>query len=140
MRVIVLSDSPGSTGRLSTILMAAEQGSPIDAIFHLGDGYWDLRDLGVDLPPVYQVAGNCDHFCSDTLNIVSLGGAKFLLTHGHYQHVKDGTDDLLQMAMDEHCAAAEISRWSSSVSMETDIHRRAVADMIISAVQFEAVE
>ena len=106
MRVIVLSDSHGSTGRLSTILMAAEQGGPIDAIFHLGDGYWDLRDLGVDLPPVYQVAGNCDHFCSDTLNIVSLGGAKFLLTHGHYQHVKDGTDDLLQMAMDEHCAAA----------------------------------
>ena len=52
MRVIVLSDSHGSVGRLSTILTVAEQGGPIDAILHLGDGYWDLQDLGVDLQPV----------------------------------------------------------------------------------------
>ena len=106
MRIVVLSDSHGSTGRLSTILSVAELGGAIDAIFHLGDGYDDLRALEVALPPVYQVAGNCDHFRSDTLNIVTLSGAKLLLTHGHYQHVKEGTDDLLAFAMAENVNAA----------------------------------
>ena len=106
MRVIVLSDSHGSTGRLSTVLTVAEQGGPIDAILHLGDGYYDLLELDVPLPPVYQVAGNCDLFLSDTLDYVTLSGAKILLTHGHYQHVKDGTDDLLELALEERCRAA----------------------------------
>ncbi len=106
MRVIVLSDSHGSLGRLSTILTVAEQGGSIDAIIHLGDGYWDLRDLEVDLPPVYQVAGNCDHFRSDTLDFVTLSNAKILLTHGHYQHVREGADDLLALAIDNQCHAA----------------------------------
>ncbi|MBR3741920.1 MAG: YfcE family phosphodiesterase [Clostridia bacterium] len=106
MRVIVLSDSHGALGRLNTILTVAEQGGPIDAIIHLGDGHWDLRELNFDLPPVFQVAGNCDHFCSDTLDFVTLSGAKILLTHGHYQHVQEGTDDLLQLAIDNQCHAA----------------------------------
>ena len=106
MRVIVVSDSHGFMGRLSTVLFAAEQGGPIDAVLHLGDGYYDLRDLGVDLPPVYQVAGNCDRVSSGTLDYVTLCGAKLLLTHGHYQHVKEGSDDLLSLAMDQKCQAA----------------------------------
>ena len=106
MRVGVLSDSHGFTGRLSTILMVMEAGGPIDALIHLGDGYWDLRELGVPLPPVYQAAGNCDFFCSDTLNIITLSGAKLLLTHGHHQRVKEGTDHLRSLAREEHCQAA----------------------------------
>ncbi|MBR5111629.1 MAG: YfcE family phosphodiesterase [Clostridia bacterium] len=106
MRVIILSDSHGFTGRLSTVLTVAEQGGPIDAIIHLGDGYYDLRDLDVNLPPVYQVAGNCDHFHSDTLDFVTLSNAKLLLTHGHYQHVRDGVDDLFDLARQEKCHAA----------------------------------
>ena len=106
MRIVVLSDSHGAVGRLSTILTVAEQAGPIDVILHLGDGYYDLQDLGVPLPPVYQVAGNCDFFHSDTLDFVTLSGAKILLTHGHYQHVKSGLDDLTQLAMDEKCHAA----------------------------------
>lgn len=106
MRVIVVSDSHGATGRLSTILTVAEQAGPIDAIIHLGDGYYDLRDLEVALPPMYQVAGNCDLFRSDTLDFVTLSNARILLTHGHYQHVREGTDDLLEMAIEEKCNAA----------------------------------
>ena len=106
MRIVVLSDSHGFTGRLSTVLTVAEQSGPIDAILHLGDGYYDLKDLGADVPPVYQVAGNCDHFVSGTLDYVTLSNAKILLTHGHYQHVKEGTDDLLRLAMEEKCHAA----------------------------------
>lgn len=106
MRIVVVSDSHGAAGRLSTILTVAEQAGPIDAIIHLGDGYWDLRELNTDLPPVYQVAGNCDPFRSDTLDFVTLSGAKLLLTHGHYQHVREGTDDLLALAIDNQCHAA----------------------------------
>lgn len=105
MRVGVVSDSHGFTGRLQTILMAMEQSKKIDALIHLGDGYYDLQDLGVDLP-VCRVAGNCDYFCNDTLNVVTLSGARLLLTHGHYQHVKDGLYDLLSLAVDQRAQAA----------------------------------
>ena len=105
MRIGVVSDSHGYTGRLNTILMAMEAEKKIDALFHLGDGYWDLRDLQVDLP-VYQAAGNCDLFCSDTLTLVELSGARFLLTHGHQQHVKKGLEELTRLARREEAAAA----------------------------------
>ena len=104
MRVGVVSDSHGFTGRLQTILMAMEAKKPLDALIHLGDGYYDLRDLGVDLP-VYQVAGNCDLFCQDTLNVVHLSGATLVLTHGHYQHVKDGLYDLMMLGVDQKAGA-----------------------------------
>jgi predicted phosphodiesterase len=74
--------------------MMMEAEGPIDALIHLGDGYHDLADLGVPLPPVYQVAGNCDLFRSDTRMTVTLAGARLLLTHGHYQNVKQGRDQL----------------------------------------------
>ena len=106
MRVGVLSDSHYFTGRVNAILMKMEAEGPLDALIHLGDGYDDLRALDAPLPPVYQVAGNCDLFRSDTLNIIGLSGARILLTHGHLQHVKDGTDDLLSLALEENCRAA----------------------------------
>ena len=107
MRIGVLSDSHGFLGRLSTVLMAMEaQGKPIDALLHLGDGYYDLADLETSLPPVYQVAGNCDHFRSDTMEVVTLSNARILLTHGHFQHVREGTDDLLSLAMGEKAQSA----------------------------------
>ncbi len=106
MRVCVLSDSHYFTGRLNTILMKTAAEGPIDALIHLGDGYDDLRALDTPLPPVYQVAGNCDLFRSDTRNIIELSGARLLLTHGHFQHVKNGTDELLETALEENCRAA----------------------------------
>ena len=106
MRVGVISDSHGATGRLSTLLMKMEADGPVDALIHLGDGYDDLSSLCVVLPPVYQVAGNCDFFRSDTLNLITLSGARLMLTHGHHQNVKQGTDDLLQFAINENVHAA----------------------------------
>lgn len=106
MRVGVISDSHGYTGRLSTLLMMMEAEGPLDAIIHLGDGYHDLSDLGVPLPPLYQVAGNCDFFRSDTRMTVELSGARLLLTHGHYQNVKQNRDQLFAAALDEKVHAA----------------------------------
>ncbi len=105
MRIGVVSDSHGYTGRLNTILMAMEAEKKIDALFHLGDGYWDLKDLQTDLP-VYQAAGNCDLFRSDTMSLVDLSGVRFLLTHGHLQRVKKGLDDLTRLAREQQARAA----------------------------------
>ncbi len=106
MRVGVLSDSHASTGRLSTILMVMELGGPIDALIHLGDGYNDLDGLNITMP-LYQVAGNCDFsWKRATMDIVSLSGARVLLTHGHRQHVKEGLDDLMDLALREKVHAA----------------------------------
>ena len=106
MRIGVISDSHGYTGRLSTLLMMMEADGPLDALIHLGDGYHDLSDLGVPLPPLYQVAGNCDFFRSDTQMTVALSGARLLLTHGHYQNVKQGRDQLFAAAQEAKVHAA----------------------------------
>ena len=106
MRVGVLSDSHGFTGRLNTVLMALEAGGPIDALIHLGDGFGDLRALKTDLPPVYQVAGNCDFVRDNTMEIVELSGARILLTHGHRLHVKEGLSDIRDLAIRENVHAA----------------------------------
>ena len=106
MRVGVLSDSHGSTGRLSTILMVMELGGPIDALIHLGDGYHDLSGLNLTCP-LYQVAGNCDFGRKlATMDIVLLSGARVLLTHGHRQYVNEGLYDLTELAIEEKVHAA----------------------------------
>ena len=106
MRVGVISDSHGYTGRLSTLLMAMEADGPVNALIHLGDGYYDLEDLGVHLPPVYQVAGNCDLGRSETRALIALSNARLLLTHGHYQHVKQERDTLFALAEETKVHAA----------------------------------
>ena len=106
MRVGVVSDSHGYTGRLSTLLMAMEADGPVNALIHLGDGYYDLEDLGVSLPPVYQVAGNCDLGRNETRALIALSNARLLLTHGHYQHVKQERDTLFALAEETKVHAA----------------------------------
>ena len=106
MRLLVISDSHGYTGRLGNILMAAEAEGSIDAILHLGDGYSDLSEFAGELPPVYQVAGNCDFFRSDTLAIHNFAGVRILMTHGHYQKVKQERDTLFSLAMQQKAKVA----------------------------------
>jgi len=105
MRIGVVSDSHGFTGRLSTILMVMEAGGPIDQLIHLGDGYDDLRSLNVPLPPLHQVAGNCDFFRSASMEILDYPGCRLLLTHGHHHHVKETRDDLMDLARRENANA-----------------------------------
>lgn len=107
MRVLVVSDSHGMIGRLGSILMAAEAEGPLDAIIHLGDGYSDLDEFSGDgLPPRYQVAGNCDLGRDGGQEIISLSGARLLLTHGHRYQVRQGVENLLGEARLEKVQAA----------------------------------
>lgn len=106
MRVAVFSDSHGYRGRLSNLLMMLEAEGPLDAIIHLGDGDRDLYQLGVDLPPVYQVGGNCDFMPDCLLQEAKIGGARLLMTHGHQQYVKTDRERLYRLAMQHQVQAA----------------------------------
>lgn len=54
------------------------------------------------LPSMIRVAGNCD-FSSKLplMRVVTLGGKKIYCTHGHTEHVKYGTDELICRARQE---------------------------------------
>lgn len=107
MRVLVVSDSHGMIGRLGNILMAAEAEGPLDAVIHLGDGYCDLDEFAQNgLPPRYQVAGNCDLGRDGQQEIITLCGARLLLTHGHRYQVRQGVESLLGEARQEKVQAA----------------------------------
>ncbi len=88
LRVGVISDTHGS---ISTAVQAIHQMGPIDALIHAGDLYSDaLRINPVIKVPVYAVPGNCDALCQGPEElIITLGGSKILITHGHFYRVKN---------------------------------------------------
>ena len=102
MRILVLSDSHGMPSR---ILDAVEAHPEAEALIFLGDGERDLDTVECyyhSLPNVIKVAGNCDFSSSlPLLRVVTLGGKKIYCTHGHAEHVKYGTDELLLRARQE---------------------------------------
>lgn len=102
MRILVLSDSHGMPSR---ILDAVEAHPEAEALIFLGDGERDLdtvENYYHSLPNVIKVAGNCDFSSSlPLLRVVTLGGKKIYCTHGHAEHVKYGTDELLLRARQE---------------------------------------
>ena len=106
MRLGLLSDSHGDTGRLSNVLMRMEADGPVDALLFLGDGYNDLHALNVELPPVYQVSGNCDRRVSRPVLIAELGGHRIFMTHGHLYQVKIRYDILAAAAKQEGASIA----------------------------------
>ena len=102
MRILVLSDSHGMPSR---ILDAVEAHPEAETLIFLGDGERDLHTVESyyhSLPNVIKVAGNCDFSSSlPLLRVVTLGGKKIYCTHGHAEHVKYGTDELLLRARQE---------------------------------------
>ena len=102
MRILVLSDSHGMPSR---ILDAVEAHPEAEALIFLGDGERDLDTVEsyyYSLPNVIKVAGNCDFSSSlPLLRVVTLGGKKIYCTHGHAEHVKYDTDELLLRARQE---------------------------------------
>ena len=100
MRILVLSDSHGMPSR---ILDAVEAHPEAKTLIFLGERDLDtVESYYHSLPNVIKVAGNCD-FSSDLplLRVVTLGGKKIYCTHGHAEHVKYGTDELLLRARQE---------------------------------------
>ena len=98
MRILVFSDSHGSTGCMREALLAHDEA---DMVIHLGDGERDigrLEDL-IAGRRLVQVCGNCDFYSLLPANeIVDVVGARIFCSHGHTELVKHGTQAFVKKA------------------------------------------
>lgn len=98
MRVIVFSDSHGSTACMREALLDHPEA---DMIIHLGDGERDLEKLAelAGGRRVVQVCGNCDFYSLLPANeIVDAAGVRIFCSHGHTELVKHGTQAFISKA------------------------------------------
>ncbi|MCI2057700.1 MAG: YfcE family phosphodiesterase [Oscillibacter sp.] len=99
MQILVLSDSHGN---VSNMIRAVELVQP-QKILHLGDCWRDGVQLHEAFPdiPFEQVPGNCDYQPDEpTEKLLTEGGLRILMCHGHTYHVKSSL-------LTAGCAAAE---------------------------------
>jgi len=114
MKLLVLSDSHGRSGRLSDII-----GMHRDAayIIFLGDGERDLdvalAENGIDpydthgRTTVLQVCGNCDVFSQEPVTITEeIEDHRIMITHGFRENVKYGLSILASDAAARNCDIA----------------------------------
>ena len=115
MKILVFSDSHSS---MRFMKKSVEKVKP-DAIIHLGDHYDDGETLAELYPhiPVHQVAGNCDTYrCpphAREMLCYPVGGVMLYMTHGHREHVKQGTGGL----------TAEARRYGAQMALYGHTHR-----------------
>lgn len=106
MRILILSDSHGSTNR---IMKAIGQQPTADFIIHLGDGERDTLSTEKNYPEkkFIHVSGNCD-FCPENSleKIECFNQCKIFLCHGHTYHVKAGLEELFGRAQSIGCNIA----------------------------------
>ncbi len=100
MNITVFSDSHGRVAQIKDMMSrtAACVQKP-DAILFLGDG---LSDLGAVDYPVVAVRGNCDMFFAADVpeeRVLTLGGYRILMLHGHTVGVKHGMVQALAAAV-----------------------------------------
>ena len=106
LRVLVISDTHGDAGIISRALEICRD---VDAAIHLGDIVSDAKEL-VRLmgdKPCFFVRGNCDPYSAaeDEL-LITIGGVKMLLVHGHEDGVKYDLMRLYYHAMEHEAAVA----------------------------------
>ncbi len=98
MKILVFSDIHGNTLRMTDAIRTHLKHGGVDRVFFLGDGLDDANAIMKKFPdiPYDAVSGNCDEFFlsySDreflvTEKLVTAGGIRFLLAHGHKLFVK----------------------------------------------------
>ena len=106
----IFSDSHGDLNSLSRLLYS--MGS-LDAVLFLGDVARDSDWLSAQLehwpapPEFYAVRGNNDLASGlpDEL-VVKIGGKRIFMTHGHLYHVRSGTEELVDRALECHAEVA----------------------------------
>lgn len=102
MIILVFSDSHGSASEMNRII---RRNKSANVIAFCGDGHGDIEKLQAQYPEkqFYCVKGNCDWYCDfPSLLTVTLCGKKFVITHGHCQYVKQGTDHLVSLGRQEN--------------------------------------
>ena len=97
MKILVLSDSHSG---MRFMRRCIEKLRP-DQIIHLGDYYEDGESLAEENPHLvfHQVPGNCDRYrCpigAREILLMTIGGVRMYMTHGHRHNVKFFTSSLL---------------------------------------------
>jgi len=99
MRIIVLSDTHGSTSSIDKLI--ALEGGRADAFIHLGDYYKDSLYLASRVSAyVFGVKGNCDLGSNDSpVSFLEIEGVKIMYTHGHSLGVKYSLARITQHAL-----------------------------------------
>jgi hypothetical protein len=95
MKIGVMSDSHGD---IRTAMQACQLMGSVDMILHAGDHYRDGLDIGKRLGiPFKCVTGNCDLLMlAPSQQVVTVGGKRLLLIHGHQFNVKHGIFELVK--------------------------------------------
>ena len=99
MNILIFSDSHGGISNIEKML--ERQISSPDAIVFLGDGLRDLDRVDTGESELYCVRGNCDFYSplEQDEQLISLGGVRIFITHGHLYSVKSGFSALAERAM-----------------------------------------
>ena len=106
MKILVFSDSHGSPSYIRTALR--QHGGQADALLFLGDGVLDAVTVFSEYPDIlsYTVRGNCDSplrlaaggIDAPEEEVITLGGLRFLILHGHTAGAKSGYGQMLLLA------------------------------------------
>jgi len=124
MTVLVVSDTHKNFGEFYDLVLQYK--SKVDFVIHLGDGESDIDDLFMLEPniPIRYVSGNCDwSSLKPSSDIVSVGGAKIFICHGHNFGVKYSLDRL----------ALEAKRLGAQTALFGHTHRQQYT--VINGVQ-----
>ncbi len=103
LKFLILSDTHGHRDRLRHLL---KRHSDADGILFLGDGLAEVEAAVLEggLPTLFSVRGNCDSLASpygclrDEELLLTLGGHRILLLHGHTAGVKGGLGGAIALA------------------------------------------
>lgn len=122
MKILVVSDSHGDVDNLCA---AVEQSSP-EMVLHLGDGWRDAELLAARYPelPLEKVPGNCDYRRDEAaVRLLTLGGKRILICHGHTLGVKSNLSILLRTALEQ---GADVALFGHTHKPLVDIRRGVV--------------
>ncbi len=97
MRIGVVSDSHKD---IDALIYAVKEMGHIELLLHAGDMYSDADKLAASLKDIklLAVTGNCDFVHEPEEQVITIGGIKILLTHGHRLGVKWGLQRLAYTA------------------------------------------
>lgn len=103
MKILVVSDTHGVV--FESIVGSIKKEKNIDLLVHCGDKYKDAEKIAsmINAKEFCRVVGNCDYDIRDGANMLNLNieNKHVLVTHGHLQNVKDGLDNLKNLAKEK---------------------------------------
>ena len=101
MKLLVISDTHRDISKACKILN--DIGDMLCGVIHCGDLYDDFQLLKARYKNLkfYGVKGNCDYGCQgENEEVITVGGKRIFITHGHNYGVNFSTDRIYYRAME----------------------------------------